>query len=267
MSQGNQFLRKALLSLYTLLVSVMVSFLPLAPVEAQNFWQRVTAPFQRRRGIGIASDRDRGAAVRDPDLCPYTEQSLTAFVPNRNEVVLTSEDYPAFWFYVPYPLTPNPAEFTLRFVLQDETFTDVYSSMFTMPEDIGPGILSLQLTAEDAALETGKTYRWYFLIYCNDEQRIYEPAFVEGAIRRQALPAAAESTAGDVQMTLRDQFQAYAEANIWYEAFDVLGVSRWTNVDNPISAEGWRQTLQAIELEPLTDQPIIGRYEVPDTVE
>lgn len=248
------------------LISVLsVVCLHPTPVAAQSWWEKFTALFGKNEQIGDARGRSRGAAVRDPDLCPYTQTPLTALVPNRNEVILTSKDKPSFWFYVPYQLTSEPSEFILKFVLQDDKFNDIYSATFVMPDDTEPGILSLQPTAEKAALEVDKTYRWYFLVYCDDEQQIYEPAFVEGWIRRgNRLQAQVDN---DNQLDLQTQFRTYAESKFWYEAFDTLALHLWTNPNDIDSMEGWEQTLQTIELESLVEKTIRGRYVIPDSPE
>lgn len=245
-------------------------YLPPAPAEAQSWWQRITAPFRKNRGVGDARGRSRGAAVRDPDLCPPTQTPLTALVPNRDQATLTGESYPSFWFYVPYQLTPDPTEFTLKFVLQDDSFRDIYTVDFSVPEVVEPGILSLQLADETAALAVGKTYRWYFLIYCNDQSQVYEPAFVEGAIQRGGLPqptVSEEAAFPEGQNQLQDQLQVYAESNAWHEFFDTLALRFWANPNQPGTKEGWSQTLEAIELESLEQKPIVGRYVIPDLEE
>ena len=231
------------------------------PVNAESLWEIITRPFRKNEEIGNAPGRSRGAAVRDPDLCPYTQTSLTALVPNRNEAILTSKEYPSFWFYVPYQLSSDLKEFTLKFVLQDNAFNDIYSATFVMPRITDPGILSLQLTAEKAALEIDKTYRWYFLIYCNDEHQIYEPAFVRGQIQRKPL------TQELGQLDLQTQLQVYGESNFWYELFDTLALNFWITPSSSLLTEGWDQTLTTIELHGLKTQPIVGRYLIPSTPE
>ena len=244
-------------------------------VEAQDWWwegwQKITAPFRRDSGVGIARNRGgRGAAVRDPDLCPRAQPPLTALVPNRDEPIKTSEAYPIFWFYIPYQLTPDQStpdqltenHDTLRFVLQDEQYEDVYETTFTVPEATAPqGIISLRLSAQDAALEVGKIYRWYFLIYCDDPERIYEPAFVEGSIQREALGA-----------DLRDEFDqrdpqswllARAEAGFWYDILAALAEVHWANSGDSDFVDAWEQVMQGVDLNDIDDAPIVGRYYVP----
>ncbi|PSN17665.1 hypothetical protein C7271_16530 [filamentous cyanobacterium CCP5] len=234
-----------------LLASVLSTlYLPPAPVEAQSWWQRITAPVRK-----------------NPDLCPPVPTPLTALVPNRNQATLTGASYPSFWFYVPYRITPDATEFTLKFVLQDDSFRDIYTVDFSVPEAVGPGILSLQLSSEKAALAVGKSYHWYFLIYCNDQQQVYEPAFVEGAIQRGELsqPRFDENAGSPSDPNqFQDQLQVYAESNVWHEFFDTLALELWTNPNQPGPREGWSQTLEAIELENLEQKPIVGRYVVPD---
>lgn len=219
--------------------------------------RKIAGPFRRDRGGNPARGR---VAVLEPDLCPRVQPSLTALVPNRDEPVKTSEAHPAFWFYIPYLLTEIPEEFTLEFVLQDEQYNDVYQTAFTLPEATSSvGIISLRLSAQDAALEVGNTYRWYFLIYCDDSERIYKPAFVEGLIQREALTEALSRNELD-RNAPQEWFEAYAEALLWYEVLATLVDVSQANPDNPVFTDSWRQILETVELEEINDAPIIGRY-------
>lgn len=249
-----------------LMVTVSVVCLYPASLSAQtSFWQRFRGWFGRGSGqIGDARGRSRGAAVRDPDLCPPTQTPLTALIPNRTEAILTSTDHPSFWFYIPYrPATELALEF--KFVLQDDAFNDIYSEVFVIPEQTETGLVSLQLMAKAAALEMNKTYHWYFLAYCNDQQQVYEPAFVHGRIRREPLPQ--DFGTRNDSLESQTQFEAYAESRFWYEAFDTLALNVWTTATNPELADEWNQALEIIELKHLAQEPFIGRYQVLNTTE
>ena len=247
----------------TLALGIISTVFVSSQVEAQNWWSRIVAPFRRNREIGAASGRGgRGAAVRDPDLCPRVQTPLIALVPNRDEPIKTSEAHPIFWFYIPYKLSEKLEKNTLKFVLQDEQNTDVYEAAFTMREATTQrGIIGLRLPDQKAALLVGRTYHWYFLIYCDDPERIYEPAFVEGVIQREEL-----------EVNLSDEFDqsdpqswliARAEAGLWYDILAALAEFRQTNPDNSDLAIAWEEVLQGIDLDDIDDAPIIGRYYVP----
>ncbi|MDJ0702318.1 MAG: DUF928 domain-containing protein [Leptolyngbyaceae cyanobacterium MO_188.B28] len=269
-------LTRWLISLSCLLALLLTSYI-LFPSKAEaqyNLRQEVEKALQQlksiilgKRGVGVSTNRDHGA-VRDPDLCPPARPSLTALVPNLDEPVMTSEVHPAFWFYIPFELTDDFEKFTLRFVLQDEENNDIYQTAFRMPnETLSPGILSLRLQSQKAALEIGKTYRWYFLIYCDDPQGRYEPAFVEGLIRREALGRNLRIELD--QAVLQERFMVYvnAETLFWYDILAALAEARQTYPDNSSLTNAWSEILEIIDLDDVKDEPIIGQYYVPSRID
>ncbi|PSB34359.1 DUF928 domain-containing protein [Stenomitos frigidus] len=259
---------------YLLVLALMESVI-IAPQPAVGFdlFGRIRSIFVPRRSVGVARGRRTGAAVRDPDLCRPVELPLTALVPDTDEPAKTIAEYPTFWFYVPYTLTPSTAAasqsskvvaptetYTLKFVLQDEQHHDVYQTTFALPETSNPGVLSLRFLSPKAALETGKKYRWYFLVYCNDREEIYEPAFVEGLIQREALSNELKNKIEREEP--QNRFLVYAEARLWSDTLAALDADR-SRVGSTVQST-WAAVLERYGLnERISQQPIIGHYYVP----
>ncbi|NEP00171.1 MAG: DUF928 domain-containing protein [Symploca sp. SIO2E9] len=249
-----------------ILFILLINFI-IAPSQAwarPSVVTRIRALFSGPQEIGKARRVRQGASVRDPDLCPTTEQPLTALVPDTKEPVKTSQEYPVFWFYLPYPIiSGDSSQFALKFVLQDSDHNDIYQSKFTLSETISSGIIGLRLSSQAAALEVGKTYRWYFLIYCDDPQEIYEPAFVEGLIQREALNPNLKNKIEEAPP--QERFLLYAEELLWYDTLTALVEAREDDPENSTLIDDWSSLLQGVDFDQqITQQPIVGRYYIGD---
>lgn len=245
----------------SLVIGDMVILRP-KPAVGQSFINRIRRFFSPTPGT--PSGRRQGAAVRDPDLCPtlgHNEPPLTALVPLGDAPIRTTDTSPMFWFYVPYTITASDrTQFALEFVLQDETYRDVYRTAFTLPETTPPGIVGIRPRLDDAPLALNETYRWYFLIYCNDPGQIYEPAFVQGTIvrERSLMASSDESVSENVEMRLLEQ----AETGRW---LDVLNTLNLAYPHDPTLTDAWKNLLQAIDLGPeIQAAPLSGRFYIPD---
>jgi Domain of Unknown Function (DUF928) len=220
------------------------------------------------QSVGKARGRTPGKARRDSDVCRPVELPLTALVPDTTEPVQTSVEYPVFWFYLPTfaPITaaatPGKPAIKLKFVLQDEQHRDIYETRFQLPATTSSGLIGLRFLAPDAALAIGKTYRWYFLVYCNDPQELNEPTFVEGVIQRAALSADRQS-----QIDREDpqkRVLTYAAAGFWYDTLAALQALRSQSGDATLNSNAemiWVNTLKAVGLpEKIAQQPLRHYY-------
>ncbi|MBW4695572.1 MAG: DUF928 domain-containing protein [Lyngbya sp. HA4199-MV5] len=262
---------------YGLVLALTESVVLVPPAASLDLFGRIRSIFAPRRSVGVARGRRVGAAVRDPDLCPPVQRPLTALIPDTDEPVKTSAEYPAFWFYMPYTfnqtrvdasassqpdraLSSKAEAYQVKFVLQDEQHNDVYQTTFTLPETTVPGVMSLRFLSPKAALKTGKKYLWYFLVYCNDREEIYEPAFVEGVIQREALN---DELKNKIEREApQNRFLAYAEARLWYDTLLSLDTSR-SAVDFTTFQGNWEAVLQGSGVnKAISQQPITGHYSV-----
>jgi Domain of Unknown Function (DUF928) len=228
--------------------------------------------FCRPQSVGKVRGPAPGYARRDSDLCLTVDLPLTALVPDTDKPVKTGTAYPVFWFYLP-TLAPiggkgsaSKPEIKLKFVLQDEQGQDVYQTRFALPQNPAAGVIGLRFLSPQAALPVGKSYRWYFLMYCNDPDEVNEPTFVEGLIQREALSADRQTQIE--QADLQKRALDYAAANLWYDTLITLDTLRSQPTDpSPQSAPQvtWISALQAVGLPAaIAQQPILGRYYVPD---
>ncbi len=208
-----------------------------------------------------------GAATRGrcPKVDPRVGRPLTALVPvagqtatevratralkSNSEFVwgLTVAERPTFWFYVPYSLTPN---YPLEFVLQDEKGNDVYKTNFT-ESGTSPGIFSFELPSTAPALEVGKMYRWYFLVYCNNSE---EHVFVNGWVQRVALNPLLKSQLE--QASPQAEVNLYGKAGLWHETVTSLAALRRQSPGDAKLRNDWVQLLQSIGLGAIAQEPI-----------
>ncbi len=177
--------------------------------------------------------------------------------------MLTSAEYPTFWFYIPYALTTEDAtQVSWQLVLRDDQDNDLYQTTFALPEAMPPGIVGLQLSTKVAALAPGRNYRWYFLARCNDPWGDYEPTFVEGLIRRDALSSTL--TTQLKRSTPWNRFLIYLDQRFWYDALTSLAEVRRLYPEDPVLVAAWTSVLRGIDLnERIIGQPIVGRYYAP----
>jgi len=241
--------------------------LPSVAIAQIRLIERIRALFTEEQEVGRASGLRRGAATRNPDKCRPIDPSappLTALLPDDQTPALTSSEHPAFWFYVPYALTPDPAQFTLRFVLQNEQHQTLYETRFAMADPLPQGgVISLRFPSSKAALEVGKSYRWYLLIYCDDTDEIYAPAFVEGIVQRATLNSELRRELG--QSPVRDRFLVYAQAQLWYDTLAALDARSVTATESTLTSD-WSAVLQGVgftDTAMLQHGNVVGRFYVP----
>ncbi|MBE9031831.1 DUF928 domain-containing protein [filamentous cyanobacterium LEGE 11480] len=267
--------RWSIILVCTLLLT-SINWLTAPAPAAACFWIWWCQP----KSVGKAKGRNPDLARRDSDICKSADAPLTALVPRTNEVLKTSVAHPTFWFYLP-ELKPiavtndttisnskQQPEIKLKFVLQDEQHNDIYQAHFQLPETPKSGAIGLRFLTSQAALKIGKQYRWYFLVYCNDPDEIYEPAFVEGMIQRVALSADRQSQID--RATPKEQVVIYGDARLWYDTLTAL--DRLSSApDNAIPQQDapitWTNALQNFVGLPATiaRKPVIGRYYVRNT--
>lgn len=214
---------------------------------------------------GAAGERG-GAASRG---CSVGNQSAIALVPvykqtlkqGQTEAVsvtkvwgLTTEEYPTFWFFVPYKKSTINS---IEFVLKDESSKlspTLYRTIVTIPET--PGIISIPLSATTPPLQVNKMYHWFFKIkvICNPQQPA-QREYVEGWVQRvNPNPQVVDSLK---QATPQQRVRLYAENGIWYDALTTLAELRLAKPQDPTLAKEWMNLLKSVDLENLAKQPLI----------
>ncbi len=167
---------------------------------------------------------------------------------------MTTEEYPTFWFYVPYK---KSTIHSIEFVLKDESSKlsqSLFRTIVTIPEI--PGIISIPLSATTPSLQVDKMYHWFFKIkiICNPQQPP-EREYVEGWVQRVNLnPKLVDNSK---QATPQQQVKLYAENGIWYDALTTLAELRLTKPQDPTLAVEWMNLLKSVDLENLAKQPLL----------
>lgn len=189
--------------------------------------------------------------------CLTNGMPLTPLAPASN-MGLTVNEYPTFWFYVPYK--PDQA-ISGEFSLQDEQNNDVYRTPFTLPET--PGIVSISLPSTKAPLKIDNSYRWYFKLYCplQKSSESSSPAFVQGWVRRVSLNDLNYHNIGTqlkAGKTPLDRIALYAENGIWHETLTGLAELRLNKPQDVTLDNAWADLLKTVGLEKLFQEPILG---------
>ncbi|MEH1940469.1 MAG: DUF928 domain-containing protein [Nostoc sp.] len=214
---------------------------------------------------GATGDRGGGASRG----CGVSNQSAIAIVPvykdtlkqEQTEAVsvtkvwgLTTEEYPTFWFFVPYK---KSAIYSIEFVLKEESSKlsqTIYRTIVTIPET--PGIINIPLNATTPSLQVDKMYRWFFKmqIICNPQQPP-QREYVEGWVQRVNLnPKLVDSAK---QATPEQRVKLYAENGIWYDALTTLAELRLAKPQDPTLTVEWMNLLKSVDLENLAKQPLV----------
>lgn len=195
---------------------------------------RTPPPNQRKPGGGL-----------DPDnlACKRTSKPLTALVPVKNPVLTTSA-HPTFLFYVPYGSSDvRLGEFSL--LTWPEERTRIYKTRFTLPQT--PGIVSIALPrVAESALEAGKSYHWYFQLYCQANISSQPDLDINGWVQRVALTPE------------RERQIKVAAPDIWYDASTNLANRLRTSPQDATLKNNWVSLLKLIDSKDLIQEPLVG---------
>jgi hypothetical protein len=266
-----KFLKTSQLNLHLIMIFLFIS-LPLKtlaqinlPSGSSNQEKMIFTPPQNSdepsgsgKGTPNPGNTEGGGIRPIATNCPATDKPITALVyatkdfsdPNIENVEnLTVDDYPTYWFYVPYT-----SEFEAQFVITDINLTRLYETTFLLPEK--PGIISIRLDKDPTAqpLKLAQKYRWFFSVICDPKSSSANPS-VEGWIRK--VPSFNYQREG---LSLREQALLYAKQGIWFNALTILGEQLMSNPTNPYSLVDWNDLLTSAHRENLVNEPIVKQY-------
>ena len=216
---------------------------------------------------------DRGSAASRG--CGKGEQSLMALAPDYQETIslkegekipvtkvwgLTTDEYPTFWFFVPYDKSSITE---MEFVIKDESqkpSKTIYRELLKKPEN--PGIISVDTKKAIEPLQVSKTkhqksYHWFLKlkVKCSPQQSA-ELKSVDGWIERVNLSS--NLTKSIQQATPLQRAALYAENGIWHNALTTLGEARLAKPkDAPLLAD-WIILLNSEELNSLANYPLVN---------
>lgn len=168
--------------------------------------------------------------------CTKNNESLTALIPIENPV-LTTKAYPSFLFYIPDPaIAIDRGEFAI-FTANEKT--RIYATTIILEPTQTPGILKIDIPeSAQYALQPETYYHWYFRVYCQNSANERESLDVNGWIKNVTLTPA------------RKREIATASPDLWYDAIA-------ESLENPLMRDRWIKLLRQIDLEHLTDYPVI----------
>ncbi len=197
----------------------------------------------------------RGATAAVPDSCGNsTNEQLVALLPST-EPALTVAEYPAIFVSLPQT-SAKKAEFFLAEDNKDNNKEKevLYETTVTLPSN--PGIVSVSLPNNKTLppLEVGKSYRWYFSVICNPQDRDDEP-YVEGEIQR--VEPSPNLVAELKNVPPRDRAALYAEAGIWYDAVNSIAQLRRSSPNDTAIAADWAELLKSVGLDTISQKPLI----------
>ena len=197
----------------------------------------------------------RGATAAVPDSCGNsTNEQLVALLPST-EPALTVAEYPAIFVFLPQT-SAKKAEFILVEDNKDNNKERevLYETTVTLPSN--PGIVSVSLPNNKTLppVEVGKSYRWYFSVICNPQDRSDEP-YVEGEIQR--VEPSPNLVAELKNVPSRDRAALYAEAGIWYDAVNSIAQLRRSSPNDTAIAADWAELLKSVGLDTISQKPLI----------
>lgn len=194
----------------------------------------------------------RGEAGTVPDSCGNsTNEQLVALLP-PTEPALTVAEYPTIFVSLPRT-SAKEAEFILAKDNDGEKEV-LYETTVTLPRN--PGIVSVSVPNNKTLppLEVGKSYRWYFSVICNSQDRSDEP-HIEGEIQR--VKPSPNLVAELKNASPRDRAALYAEAGIWYNALNSIAQLRRSSPNDRVIAADWAELLKSVGLDTISQKPLI----------
>jgi hypothetical protein len=258
-----------------LLTSILVNLTCYKAIKAQSLSSSSSSisftappPPPNRSGAG-----NRGSAASRG--CGSDTQSLMALAPDYQQTIslkqgekipvtkiwgLTTDDYPTFWFFVPYDKSSITK---MEFVIKDESqkpSKTIYRTVLDKPEK--PGIISVSTKKAIEPLQVSKTkhqkkYHWFLKVKvkCSPQQPAQLKA-VDGWVER-VNPSS--TLAERLQQATQEQKAAlYAENGIWHNALTTLGEARLAKPkDAPLLAD-WTSLLNSEELDSLANYPLVN---------
>jgi hypothetical protein len=189
--------------------------------------------------------------------CDGQQISMTSLLPRTNlaslpkdkiEIESTVAPRPTFFVHVSQT-SGQKAEFMIVNEKGDEVYKN---SNITLSGS--PGIISISLPANAAALEVGKSYYWSLTAICDDDWA-KNPA-VDGWVKRIELNSTLANQLN--RAAPRDRPVLYADASIWTDAVSTLFDLRKANPNDPQLRQDWEDLLKSVGLDTVAQATLIG---------
>ncbi|HLP92107.1 MAG TPA: DUF928 domain-containing protein [Nostocaceae cyanobacterium] len=244
----NTKLLKSSISCLLLTLPLSIGVLP-AQAQSSSFPTplQISQTFKPPKRPGYPSSA--GAATRGS--CSNENKEVKPLIP-QNRLGLTFSERPTFFWYQPEK-SAKVAQFLLS--VDADTVNEnkvLYETTIKLPEQAG--IVGYTLPENAPTLEVGKTYRWYLTLICDESDSSGNPR-VNGWVER--IEPENQLLENLNKANFRKLPSIYAEAGIWHEALLALTQLRTTEPDNIFIRMDWRKFMKSVELQELTDEPII----------
>jgi hypothetical protein len=226
--------------------------------------QRLSRLRFKVRGIRPSVSREGGISrgAEASGSCAGQPITVTSLLPKTNvaqlaekeeiEIEKTVAAHPAFFIHVSQT-SGQKAEFVMLKKISDKELEVVYDQSVDLPNN--PGIVSISLPADAAALEVGQSYYWTFQVIC-DPTDGRKNLTVDGAVQRIELDS---SLANKLQQAEpRDLPEIYAEAEIWTDALSTLADLRKANHNDPQLEQDWTDLLKSVGLDRVAQATLLG---------
>ncbi|HLO50537.1 MAG TPA: DUF928 domain-containing protein [Kamptonema sp.] len=195
-------------------------------------------------------DNSAGGASRSSGQCaqdPANSGPMATPLTPANYQALTVAERPTFFVYV-----PETSARKVFFSLEGENKNSHYQTM--IPITGKAGIVSVSIPTSAPALETGKNYKWSFVIMCGNTLRPDSPA-VEGTITRsQANPTLISQLE---KATPIERAALYGKDGIWYDTLATVAELRKLQPNDSSLEATWTQLLTSVGLDAIATKPML----------
>ena len=193
-----------------------------------------------------------GGASRSNGQCleqaKSQNQSVTALIPQTHQS-LTVKSHPSLLVFVPeISQKTNQAFFSIK----DENNQHYYQTFLPLPKQ--PGIMKVALPENLPGLEAGKSYKWSFVVMCNNLLRPDSPT-VEGIIERVELNS--QLLQQIKQASPEKAASLYGRAGIWHGTIDTLAELREARPEDSSLKTTWQNLLLSVGLENIADAELV----------
>jgi hypothetical protein len=176
--------------------------------------------------------------------CANIKPPLTALIPMTDvqKTVLTSQEKPTFWFYVPY--TPD-------LIRSFELTWD--GNKENLPKPVEPGVISVSIPSTAPLLEDGKQHRLTLTlrVVCSSGSATTKPDVVNFLVQVQKLTPSQKNQLSSA--TTEQKAILYAQNGFWSDALTVNSELKKKNPND----ENWTKLLRLARLEDMTKKTIV----------
>jgi hypothetical protein len=241
------WLKTVLIGIFSL--SLFVLYLVFLPNPVQASWidrilELIAPPPPPRtppgRGKGTIG-RGESCFLRGPipltALVVASKKQEMPNLPNSSDITYlggyTTEDYPTFWFYIPYQ--PSQGQGSVRLMLLDEDKNQLFNQPIEFLLKETPGIVGLKLPNQDGEgkeilpLQVNRQYTWYLAVVCDLKRPSRNPN-VNGWIQKVSRRAVGESaiwydTITEMAIAYRDGKAKIERPEDWEKLLNLIGLS------------------------------------------